>query len=168
MKTKIEALRIIYNSEDTLITRSMLQELRDRLLAESRQYGVPQIWKNYKVLDEAGNVEELNAKENMQALTHLIQIVRYAYKKNQKLTSLITGYAKRFSLYCGQAQRVLTEDQKNVMQQIAEFVIQDGALTPAELNAIDTDLWRNGVRSLGVAGLAEEMQKLAGFLLKAA
>lgn len=167
-KDTIEALRIIYNSEDTLITRSMLRELRDRLLAESRQYSIPQIWNSYKVLDAAGNVEELNTKENMQALTHLIQIVRYAYKKNQKLASLITGYAKRFSLYCGQAQRVLTEDQKNVMQQIAEFVIQDGALTPAELNVIDTDLWRKGVRSLGVDGLAEEMQKLAGFLLKAA
>lgn len=167
-KDAIEALRIIYNSEDTLITRTMLQELRDRLLAENRQYGVQHIWKSYKVLDEAGNVDELDIKENLHALTHLIQIVRYAYKKNQKLTSLITGYAKRFSLYCGQAQRVLTEEQGNVMQQIAEFVIQDGALTPAELNVIDTNLWRRGIRNLGVAGLAEEMQKLARFLLKAA
>ena len=51
-KDSIEALRIIYNSEDTIITHTMLSELRDRLLSESKQYGVYQIWKNYKVLDD--------------------------------------------------------------------------------------------------------------------
>ena len=104
-KDNIEALRIIYNSEDKVITHSMLLELRDRLLSESRQFGVYQIWKNYKVLDEVGNVDELDMKTNVNALTNLIQLVRFAYKKNQKLTSLIKGYAQRFNLYCGQVQR---------------------------------------------------------------
>ena len=53
-KDSIEALRIIYNSEDIVITHEMLIELRDRLLAESRQYGVYQIWKNYKIFGRAG------------------------------------------------------------------------------------------------------------------
>ena len=167
-KDSIEALRIIYNSEDTVITHSMLTELRDRLLAESRQYGVYQIWKNYKVLDDVGDVDDLDVKTNVNALTNLIQIVRFAYKKNQKLTSLIKGYAQRFSLYCGQAQRVLTDDQKEIMRQIAEFVINDGAISVMELNEIDTDLWRRGVISLTAPVLAEEMQAMARFLLKAA
>ena len=167
-KDSIEALRIIYNSEDTVITHSMLSELRDRLLSESRQYGVYQIWKNYKVLDTEGNVDELDVKTNVNALTNLIQIVRYAYKKNQKLTSLINGYAKRFSLYCGQQQRVLTEDQVEIMRQIAEFVINDGAISVKELNEIDTDLWRKGVTSFGGKALADEMQALSRFLLKVA
>ena len=122
-KDDIEALRIIYNSEDKIITHDMLMELRDRLLSESRQYGVYQIWKNYKLLDEQGDVEVLDGKANVNALTNLIQIVRYAYKKNQKLTSLINGYAQRFSLYCGRSQRVLSEEQKDIMQQIAEYII---------------------------------------------
>ncbi|MBO7730200.1 MAG: DEAD/DEAH box helicase family protein [Lachnospiraceae bacterium] len=167
-KDSIEALRIIYNSEDTIITHEMLSELRDRLLAESRQYGVYQIWKNYKVLDTEGNVDDLDVKTNVNALTNLIQIVRYAYRKNQKLTSLINGYAKRFSLYCGQQQRVLTEDQVEIMRQIAEFVINDGAISVKELNEIDTDLWRKGVTSFGGKALAEEMQALSRFLLKVA
>ena len=167
-KDSIEALRILYNSEDTIITHSMLSELRDRLLSESRQYGVYQIWKNYKVLDTEGNVDELDVKTNVNALTNLIQIVRYAYKKNQKLTSLINGYAKRFSLYCGQQQRVLTEDQVEIIRQIAEFIINDGAISVKELNEIDTDLWRKGVTSFGGKVLAEEMQALSRFLLKAA
>ena len=167
-KDSIEALRIIYNSEDIVITHSMLSELRDRLLSESRQYGVYQIWKNYKVLDTEGNVDELDVKTNVNALTNLIQIVRYAYKKNQKLTSLINGYAKRFALYCGQQQRVLTEDQVEIMRQVAEFVINDGAISVKELNEIDTDLWRKGVTSFGGKALAEEMQALSRFLLKVA
>lgn len=167
-KDNIEALRIIYNSEDTVITHSMLSELRDRLLSESRQYGVYQIWKNYKVLDTEGNVDELDVKTNVNALTNLIQIVRYAYKKNQKLTSLINGYAKRFALYCGQQQRVLTEEQVEIMKQVAEFVINDGAISVKELNEIDTDLWRKGVTSFGGKVLAEEMQALSKFLLKVA
>ena len=68
-KDDIEALRIIYNSEDTVITHEMLMELRDRLLAESRQYGVYQIWKNYKLLDDQGDVEALDGKANVNALT---------------------------------------------------------------------------------------------------
>ena len=165
-KDSIEALRIIYNSEDSVITHSMLSELRDRLLSENRQYGVFSIWKNYKLLDSEGNVDQLDVKTNVNALTNLIQIVRYAYKKNQKLTSLINGYAKRFALYCGQQQRVLTEDQVKIMKQIADFVINDGALSVNELNEIDTDLWRQGVTSFGGKILANEMQTLSRFLLK--
>ena len=167
-KDSIEALRIIYNSEDTIIMHSMLSELRERLLSESRQYGVYQIWKNYEVLDTEGNVDELDVKTNVNALTNLIQIVRYAYKKNQKLTSLIKGYAKRFNLYCGQQQRVLTKEQVDIMHQVAEFIINDGALSLEELNEIDTDLWRKGITSFGGKMLAEEMQALSRFLLKVA
>ena len=167
-KDAIEALRIIYNSADTVITHAMLVELRDRLLAENRQYGVYQIWKNYKILDETGDVDELDVRTNVNALTNLIQIVRFAYKKNQKLTSLLKGQAQRFNLYCGQAQRVLTADQKDVMRQIAAYVVNDGALSVAELNEIDTDLWRRGVLGLTAPVLAEEMQSMARFLLKTA
>ena len=167
-KDSIEALRIIYNSEDVAITHTMLVELRDRLLAESRQYGVYQIWKNYKLLDKDGSVDDLNVRANFNALTNLIQIVRFAYKKNQKLTSLLNGYASRFALYCGQAQRVLTKDQQEIMRQIAEFIINDGAIDIAELNEIDTDLWRKGVTSLGAPALKEEMQRLSRFILKVA
>lgn len=167
-KDSIEALRIIYNSEDTLITHSMLTDLRDRLLSENRQYDVYQIWKNYKVLDDVGDVDELDLKTNVRALTNLIQIVRFAYKKNQKLTSLIKGYAQRFSLYCGQAQRVLTKDQTEIMRQIAEFIINDGTISVMELNEIDTDLWRKGVTEFTTPVLDEEMQTMSRFLLRIA
>lgn len=127
-----------------------------------------QDWKNYKLLDEQGNVETLDDKGNVNALTNLIQVVRYAYKKNPKLTSLINGYAQRFTLYCGQAQRVLSEEQKDVMQQIAEYIINDGAITVMELNEIDTELWKKAVKSFGAATLTSEIQTLSKFILKVA
>ncbi len=164
----IEALRIIYNSEDTVITHKMLVELRDRLLSENRQYVAEQIWKNYKVLDADGNVDELDVKQNAKALTNLIQIVRYAYKKNQKLTSLIAGYVPRFNLYCGQIQRNLTDDQVDIMRQIAEYIIRDGAISARELNEFDADLWRRGIQSFTPSVLDSEIQTLSRFMLRMA
>jgi type I restriction enzyme R subunit len=167
-KDSIEALRIVYNSEDVVITNSMLIELRDRLLAESRQYGIYQIWKNYKLLDDEGNVEDLDIKTNVNALTNLIQIARYAYGKNNKLTSLIKAYGRGFGLYCGHNQRILTDDQKEIMRQIAEYVVEAGALSVGELNELDTDLWRKAVTTFGAPALKEELQILAKFILKVA
>lgn len=165
---KIETLRIIYNSEDTVITYSMLTELQDKLIAENGQFTPYYIWKNYKILDNDGNVEEVDTKQNIKALTHLIQLVRYAYRKSNKLVSLIKGYSQRFSLYCGQAQRKLTDDQKEIMKQIADYIIEEGAISIKELNAFDTDLWRKGIKNFGAPVLSEEIITLAKFILKAA
>lgn len=166
-KDQLEALRIIYNSEDTLITHSMLMELHDNLLAENRQFAVYPLWKNYKVLDDHGDVDEPNLKANINALTNLIQIVRYAFRRNRRLTNLQGSFAQRFNLYCGQAQRTLTDEKRELMRQIAEYVINDGALDLVELNEFDTDLWRKGVTIFKPNVLQDEMRALAGILLKA-
>lgn len=165
---KIEALRIIYNSEDTVITYSMLAELRDKLIAENRLFTPFAIWSNYKLLDVDGNVEELDVRQNVKALTHLIQLVRFAYRKNNSLKSLLKSYSQRFILYCGQNQRNLTSDQQEIMKQIADYIINEGAVSVMELNAIDTDLWRKAVTNFGVPDLTAEIIELSKFILKAA
>jgi type I restriction enzyme R subunit len=167
-KDAIEALRILYNSAETPVTHAMLVDLRDRLLAENREYGIYRIWKTYKILDDTGDVDEPDLKSNVNALTNLIQIVRYAFGKNRKLAALAKSFAQRFNLYCGQAQRPLTDGQTDIMRRIAAYVANDGALSVVELNEIDTDLWRRGVLALSAPGLAEEMQSLAKFLLRTA
>ena len=167
-KDSIEALRIIYNSEDILITQTMLTDLRDRLLSESSHFKASHLWKFYKTLNPE-SVDDFDTRANAKALTNLIQLVRYAYKKNNKLTSLTNGYLQRFNLYCGQAQRNLSDDQIEVMRQITEYIVNDGAITAAELNDIDTDLWRQAIRAFGKpANFAEEITALSRILLKAA
>lgn len=165
----IEALRIIHNSEDTLITYSMLSELQERLISENHLFTPYKIWSNYKLLDTDGKVDELDVKQNANALTNLIQLVRYAYKKNPNLISLLKGYSQKFTLYCGQAQRTLTDDQKYIMKQIADYVINEGYINAGELNEFDTDLWRKAIKSFGDAKvLNTEIEKLSKFLLRVA
>lgn len=167
-KDSIEALRIIYNSEDILITQTMLTDLRDRLLSESSHFKASHLWKFYKTLNPE-SVDDFDTRANAKALTNLIQLVRYAYKKNNKLTSLTNGYLQRFNLYCGQAQRNLSDDQIEVMRQITEYIVNDGAITAAELNEINADLWRQAIRAFGKpANFAEEITALSRILLKAA
>lgn len=84
------------------------------------------------------------------------------------LTSLFGVYLSRFNLYCGQAQRELTADQKEVMKQIAAYIVSEGAITMAELNKADTDLWRRGITNFGAQNLTAEIQTLSRFILKAA
>ncbi len=165
---EIEALRIIYNSEDTVITNSMLVELQDKLLSENSLFKPYTIWSNYKWLDVDGNVEELDKKQNMNALTHLIQLVRFAYRKSNNLRSLLKGYSQKFTLYCGQNQRSLTLEQQEIMRQIADYIINDGYIDAKELNAVDTDLWRKAIKSFDASALTAEMIELSKFILKAA
>lgn len=168
-KDTIEALRIIYNSEDIIITNTMLEDLRDRLLAENPQYKVYNIWKSYKTLNTDGSVDEMDIKENVACLTDLMQIVRYAYNKTARLTRLKKGYAKRFNLYCGQAQRELSDSQKDIMRQISEYIVADGAFTANELNEIDSELWRKSILEFKTpSALQDEIQVLSRFILKVA
>ena len=71
-------------------------------------------------------------------------------------------------MYCGRAQRVLTDDQKDIMHQIAEYIINDGAINVMELNETDTELWKRAVKSFGGATLESEIQTLSKFILKVA
>ncbi len=167
-KDQIEALRIIYNSENEVITNSMLCDLRDKLLSQNKQYTPYSIWNNYKTLDTDGSVDELDLKYNVNALTNLIQIVRYAYKKSCRLTSLFGTYVQRFNLYCGQVQRSLSNTQKEIMKQIAEFIVNDGAFNALELNDFAPDLWRGAMNEFQSNQFSAELNELSKFILRAA
>lgn len=164
-KDSIEALRIIYNSEKKPITYSMLCELRDMLVTENRQYIPYFIWKNYKRLDSNDCVGELDQKRNVNALTNLIQLARYAFRKSDKLVSLRGLFAQRFNLYVGSTNHKLSEVQINIMRRIAEYIIDEGAISSNELNSIDTDLWRNGISAFGPANFMSEMQMLSKYVI---
>ncbi len=168
-KDKVEALRIIYNSEDAVITHSMLKDLRDKLISQNSQFAPEQIWQNYSIADDMGNVEKPDKSASMKALANLIQLVRYAYHKSDKLTSIIRGYSQRFALYCGQIQRDLTASQMEVMKQIADYIIMEGSITLSELNGFNPDLWREAIRSFQSGPkLAAEIIELSKIILKAA
>ena len=77
----IEALRIIYHDESSAITSAMLNDLQEKLLAENRLFKPPYLWDCYKVFASENHktVIPLKGKNEMESLTNLIQLVRYAY-----------------------------------------------------------------------------------------
>lgn len=165
---EIEALRILYNESTEIITHNMLIDVQDKLLNENSLFKPYSIWTNYQVLDNA-NVEKIDTKYNVNALTNYISLCNYAMKKSNKLSSLFGQYLKRFNLYLGMSQRTLSDEQELVMRKISEYILNDGAITSEELNTIDADLWRNGVNAFkNIQFLSNEMSTLAKFILKVA
>lgn len=164
-KDEIEALSIIYNSHKKVITHSMLEELQNMLLAQDRTYIPYIIWNNYKRLDSEGKVSELDQKRNVNALTNLIQIVRYAFNKDNKLTSLYGLFSQRFNLYVGSTNHQLSDTQVEIMKKIAEYIVEEGAINSIELNSVDTDLWRQGITAFGPQILMSEMQMLSKYVI---
>ena len=71
-------------------------------------------------------------------------------------------------MYCGQNQRELTQEQIDIMKMIADYIVNDGAISAVELNSVNSDLWRKGVKSLTAPVLESEMQSLAKFILRTA
>lgn len=167
-KDSVEALRIIYHSEEKLITHSMLADLQDKLLSMNSDFKPGKIWRHYRVCD-ADSVDELDTKYNVNALTNLIQIARYAYHKSGRLSTLFGVFSQRFNLYCGQEQRDLSAEQRDVMFKIAEYVVRDGSFTSMELNESDADLWRRGMSAFFTKSVFEtEIQIVSKFILKEA
>ena len=63
-----------------------------------------------------------------------------------------------------------TDEQKEIMRQIAVYVVNEGAFSLPELNSFDTDLWRRGITGFGndPKALSSEIQQLSRFILKVA
>lgn len=165
---EIEALRILYNENNDIITHDLLVDMKEKLMNENSLFKPYSIWTNYQVLDNK-NVEVLDTKYNVNALTNYIPLCNYAMKKSNRLNSLFGQYLKRYNLYLGMSQRTLNVEQESVMKRISEYIINDGAITSEELNAIDADLWRNGINAFkNIKLLSNEMSTLAKFILKVA
>ena len=62
-RDSIEALRILYNSEDLVITHTMLVQLRDRLLAENKQYGIIRYGETIRFLIQRVRLKNLILKQ---------------------------------------------------------------------------------------------------------
>lgn len=170
-KDSIEALKTVYNHNPAgaPITCSMLTDLRSQLSAADPRYQSEEIWRNYYILDgESGNVDKLDEDTKEADLTNLLQIVRYSYGKTKgescKLVSLRKGYEQRFNLYCGQKQRQLDDGQKEIMRKIADYVVDDGALSLSDLRNMNGDLWKEGIGSLGLS-FSREIDTMSRFLL---
>lgn len=164
-KDEVEALRILYNQEKVAITYSMLKDLEKKLLAYNKQFKSEFLWTCYQTLDgESGKVKPLNKETELGVLTNLIQLVRYGYKIEDELVSLKRRFGSYFNLYCGQVWRKFTPEQVEIVQQIAEYIVQNGCITNIELNKAKHDLFVKTIPIFGADKLNNEMQTISKYL----
>ena len=164
-KDEIEALRILYNQEKVVITHTMLKDLEKKLLAHNNQFKSDFLWTCYQTLDgETGNVKPLNKDTELGVLTNLIQLVRYGYKIEKELVSLKRRFGSYFNLYCGQAWRKFTPEQVEIVQQIAEYIVQNGCVSNLELAKTKPDLFKKSIPIFGADRLNTELQTISTYL----
>lgn len=169
-KDEVEALRIIYNSEDVAITYEMLLDLKTKLHKHNPVLTTKNLWGYYNTLSNNGKLGNRKVKKleetEVELLTDLIQLVRFAFQKEDSLYSLQGLSAQRFELYCGQNQRTLTPDQKAILKKIAQFVIQNGCISNITLAKYNKQLLMQVAPIWGPENFNSEVQKLSKFLFR--
>lgn len=133
---KIEALRIIWNNEGKPLTYALLKDLESKLKFANNRFTVSRLWNSYSLINPK-NVNKHTTKEEIEAMTNIIQLVRFAYHKIEKLDSLYATASQYFNLWCGQRQGERTEKQIEVMSQVLNYIATNGACTIAEISQDD-------------------------------
>lgn len=132
----IEALRILYNNGGTPITYDMLKTLEYKLKVENSRFSPRQLWNSYAIINPR-NVKRTTLKPEMEALTNIIQLVRFAYHQIERLESVYPTARRFFNLWCGQKQGGVTYKQREVMSQVVEYIASNGACTIDDLRQTD-------------------------------
>ena len=166
----IEALRLIYNQETGKLTRSMIDGLAKALAEAIPGFNVIRLWNDYGTL-EPQKVSSLKKGSDAEAVTNLIQLVRFAYGLITELYSLTSQAAQRFELWCGQRQRdiEMTPEQKELFRKVAYYVAQNGSCDFRHLRDVIPEIAIGLIRTLRSAQAAnEQIFSLNEFILKAA
>lgn len=164
-KDDIEALRIIYNNTAEPLTYQMLKDLQMKLMMANHKFNIPQLWNNYSILNPKA-VQKFSTKDEKDALTNIIQLVRYAIHSTPELKSLPYLAAQRFELWCGQTQRSLTDSQKEIIRQIVNYIVTNGSSSLKDVREYDKTVAAQIIHTFGSADAAKEaILSLSQFLI---
>mgnify|MGYP001020113434 FL=1 len=164
-KDEIEALRIIYNNQGEPLTYAILKDLENKLKFASSKFNTSLLWNSYAIINPP-MVKHSSTKEEKEALTNIIQLVRYAFHQIERLESLYPSANQRFNLWCGQNQRPLTEEQIGVMQQVFSYIASNGYCTITEIKDNDKTQAAQLIRAFGGKNIANEaLSSLSQFII---
>ena len=164
-KDEIEALRIIYHNDGEPLTYTMLRDLENKLKLANNKFNTSRLWNCYTIVNPQ-SVKKHSTKEEKEALTNIIQLVRFANHQIETLESLYPSAQQRFNLWYGQVQRTVTESQITIIRQIVDYIASNGACTIKDI--IDDDKTRAAqlINAFGGKTLADEaLASLSKFLL---
>ena len=152
---EIEALRIIYNNEGEPITYSMLKDLENKLKMANNHFTSKQLWNSYAILNP-NSVRRSSTKEESDALTNIIQLVRFALRQIERLDSVVSTSKQYFNLWLGQNQREITDKQREVISRIVDYIASNGACTIKEIREDDATQAAQMIRAFGNMQKANE------------
>lgn len=165
-KDEIEALRLIYNHDVGKLTREHIDELKSKLELSISGFTIDHLWNDYAILDK-DKVKTLTSDKD--AVTHLIQLVRYAYNIISELYPLTGLCAKRFALWCGQAQRDVSDEQKELFREIALYISVNGSTDLKKIINVMPDTAGSLLRNIkDRAKIEQELSSLNEFILNVA
>mgnify|MGYP000448233243 FL=1 len=152
---EIEALRIIYNNEGEAITYSMLKDLENKLKLANNHFTSKQLWNSYAIVNPK-TVRRSTTKEESDALTNIIQLVRFAFHQIERLESVVTTAKQYFNLWMGQTQREITDKQREVISRIVDYIASNGACTVRDIREDDATHAAQMIRAFGNMQKADE------------
>lgn len=152
---EIEALRIIYNNEGEAITYSMLKDLENKLKLANNHFTSKQLWNSYAIVNPK-TVRRSTTKEESDALTNIIQLVRFAFHQIERLDSVVTTAKQYFNLWMGQTQREITDKQREVISRIVDYIASNGACTVRDIREDDATHAAQMIRAFGNMQKADE------------
>lgn len=162
---EIEALRIIYNNGGEPITYSMLKDLENKLKMANNRFISKQLWNSYAIVNPS-SVRRAATKEESDALTNIIQLVRFAFRQIERLDSVVATSKQYFNLWLGQNQREITDKQREVISRIVDYIASNGACTVKDIREDDATHAAQMIRAFGNIQKADEaLQSLYTFVV---
>lgn len=165
-KDDIEALKLILGSDPIPVTYPTLRNLKKILEHDLPDFSIARVWNNYQKI-YPDKVQKISDTSELSILTNLIQLVRFAFDRISNLTPLTSTARRQFALWCGQKQRSLTEEEKEIFRRISQYIVENGAISVRELSELDNELFVQLVKlEKGPAPANSELSSLAAFLLQ--
>ena len=145
---EIEALCIIHNNDGEPITYSMLKDLENKLKMANNHFTSKQLWNSYAIVNP-NSVRRSTTKEESEALTNIIQLVRFAFRQIERLDSVVYTSNQYFNLWLGQNQREITDKQREVISHIVDYIAANGACTVRDIREDDATHAAQMIRAFG-------------------
>ena len=164
-RDSIEALRIIWNNQGEPLTYALLKDLENALKMANNHFTSSRLWNDYALVSP-NSVHKPTTSDEREALTNIIQLVRFAYHQITEMECLSVHAQQYFNLWCGQRNNEKTEKQREVMRQVASYIALNGAIDFDDLKATDRDQARKvSIAFGGLVQANEALQSLSRFIL---
>ncbi|WP_300711920.1 type I restriction endonuclease subunit R [uncultured Brachyspira sp.] len=128
-KDSIEALKIIYSSNNKALTYEILKDLREKLLNNMPPLQTSIVWESYYLLDK----KRVRSKKPEDIITNLIQLVRFVIGKDDKLENFNEAANIRFEFWKGRQKKnyniEFSEEENILLNILKNYIISNGYIS---------------------------------------